>query len=242
MVVDGSRLLEALSLEITAGERVAVLGSSGAGKTTLLRTLSGGLRHAKGRLTVADRCLDGASDEDLRQIRVAIGLMHQDSGLVPGLRVAQNVQVGRLGRMNWLDTLRLMLWPRAKDLDEVYELLESLELGDHLFNKVDRLSGGERQRVALARALYQEPQALLVDEPVSSLDPVRAANVLQLLVSETSARGLTLVASLHSPELAKKHFERVLGLRAGRLVFDRSADAVTSADLEALYGERTPVA
>jgi len=120
-------------------------------------------------------------------------------------------------------------------LERVHALLEELGVGDKLFQRVDALSGGEQQRVAIARALYQQPGALLADEPLSALDPGRGREVLELLVRVAGERGLTLVLSLHDIGLARELLPRLVGLRAGRLVFDRPTEEVTDAEIEALY-------
>ena len=236
--VESKVLLEDVSGTIGARERVAVLGPSGCGKTTLLRTLSGAQAHHAGSLSVAGRTLDGADRESLRRTRTEVGLMPQDLGLIPGLRVVHNVVAGSLGRVGAFGALRLLLAPRREDVEAAHAALESLGIADKLFERVERLSGGEKQRVALARTLFQQPRALLVDEPVSSLDPERARSVLSLLLGVANEREVPLLASLHTPDLALEFFDRVIGLREGRVVLDAKSENVSPDDLDALYAPR----
>ena len=187
--------------------------------------------------------LDGKTI-DLRAVRAHIGFVHQDSALVPNLRVSQNVIAGGLGRASFFASARAMLWPARADLERAARILTRVGIGDKLFQRTDRLSGGERQRVAIARALFQDPSALLADEPVSAVDPARARDTVELLCELSRERGLTLVVSLHDIALAREFFPRLVGLRAGRIVFDQRTPDVaarTLTDLYALEGlERIP--
>lgn len=231
----GRVALAGVDLQIAPGERVAVVGPSGAGKTTLLRLLGAGLVADAGRVAV-----DGVDTSELegdarRRLRAALGFVHQDHALVPNLRVAANVIAGGLGRRGRWAALRSVLRPRREDLERAHALLEPLGIDALLFQRVDRLSGGEAQRVAIARALFQEPRGLLADEPVASVDPARARDLLERLLELAAERGVTLVASLHDVELARALFPRLVGLREGRVVFDRPADALGPSDFEDLY-------
>ena len=163
-----------VSLGIAPGEAVALVGPSGAGKTTILRLLNGSLRPTSGRVYVDHEDLCCIGRRDMKRLRASIGFIHQDLGLMPSLRVSQNVLAGRLGRQSLSRSLRSMLLPPRAELSRVDALLERVGISEKIFERTDRLSGGQRQRVALARALYQGPRALLADEPVSSVDPARA--------------------------------------------------------------------
>lgn len=227
--------LRGVDLKVEAGEAVAFVGSSGAGKTTLLRLLTGDLRPTGGRISVGGRWLDTLSPWELRALRARVGFVHQDLALVPNLRVIRNVIAGGLGRMSLTRSLRAMLLPPRALVLEAHRILERVGIGDVLFQRTDRLSGGQQQRVAVARALFQEPAALLADEPVSSVDPARARDVIALLHSISRERGLTLCASLHDVELAREFFPRLVGLRHGRLVFDRPAERLPQSTFDELY-------
>lgn len=234
------RALVDARLSVEPGEAIALVGPSGAGKTTLLRLLTGAAVPASGRVIVDGEDLARLGPAALRARRAATGFVHQDLRLVPNLRVSQNVLSGRLGRLGFAASLRLLLWPPASDLADVHALLERLGVGEQLFQRVDRLSGGQAQRVAIARALFQRPHLLLADEPVSSVDPARAADLLELLTGICAEVGLTLVVSLHSPDLARRYFDRLVGLREGRIVFDAPAKAVSDSELAALYALEAP--
>jgi len=217
---DGRPALQGIDLALARGEKVALVGPSGAGKTTLLRLLGGTLEPDAGTVLVSGRSLAGLTPAERRGLRAGIGFVHQDHALVPILRVAQNVVAGRLGRRSPLAGAAAVLWPHGADLEQVHRILERVGIEEKLFQRTDTLSGGQQQRVAIARALFQEPEALLADEPVASVDRERGRDVLALLVELADERGLTLVASLHDLELARALFPRTVGLRAGRVAYD----------------------
>jgi phosphonate transport system ATP-binding protein len=232
---DGCAALDDASLSLGRGEAVALVGPSGAGKTTLLRLLNASVRPSRGVVRVEGRDLSQLTPGELRLARAGIGFVHQDLCLVPNLRVSQNVIAGYLGRLSFRESLRAMFFPPRGDLERAASILGRVGIGEKMFLRTDSLSGGERQRVAIARALYQEPSALLCDEPVSSVDPVRARDTVELLTEISRERGLTLVVSLHDIDLAREFFPRLVGLRRGRIVFDRRTSAVASAELVNLY-------
>jgi phosphonate transport system ATP-binding protein len=235
-VVRGGRVvLEGVDLEVRPGERVALVGPSGAGKTTLLRLLGGVLPPAAGTARFEGAELAALSPSERRRAQSRIGVVHQDLSLVPNLRVSHNVLAGRLGRDGFLASMRRTLAPRRAELEAVHALLERVGIPDKLFQRTDSLSGGEQQRVAVARALYQEPHALLADEPVAAVDPARARDVVRLLVELASEEGLALVASLHDLDLAREHFDRLVGLREGRVSFDLPAAEVSERAFRSLY-------
>ena len=227
-----------VSLRIRPGEAVALVGPSGAGKTTILRLLNGSLRPTAGRVYVDEEDLGTVGRREMKRLRASIGFIHQDLGLVPSLRVSQNVLAGRLGRQSLPRSLRSMLLPPRAELSRVDALLDRVGIPEKIFERTDRLSGGQRQRVALARALYQGPRALLADEPVSSVDPARARDTVDLLTRISREENLTLCMSIHNLDLAREYFGRLVGLRAGRIVFDRPASEIGDAEFRALYDLR----
>ena len=229
------KVLVGLDLTVEPGEAVVLLGPSGAGKTTLLRLLNRALVPDSGSVVVNDLNLDELDERALQRLRSGIGFVHQDLRLVPNLRVSQNVLSGSLGRRGFFKSLLMFLKPAAGDLLEVHRLLERVGIAGEMFQRVDRLSGGQMQRVALARALFQKPGLLLADEPVSSVDPARAADLLELLTEINRDEGLTLCASLHDPDLALRFFPRVVGLRGGRIIFDKPSSEVSPAEIQQLY-------
>ncbi len=235
VVLGGHPALSAVDLCVARGEALALVGPSGSGKTTLLRLLNAALAPTAGTLWIEGRAPFELTSAELRALRARIGCVHQGLALVPNVRVAQNVLAGRSGRRGLFSSLRALLWPAQAELAEAHRVLERLGIGDKLFLRTDTLSGGEEQRVAIARALFQEPIALLADEPVASVDPARARGVIELLTGLAAERGMTLVVSLHDMALARAAFPRIVGLRAGRVVFDRAPAELEEADYDALY-------
>jgi phosphonate transport system ATP-binding protein len=230
---NGHRALRGVSLTVDAGERVAIIGPSGAGKTSLLRIAAAALRPSEGRLETLGVNPWQATPGALRRLRARIGMVHQSPPIPPRLRVVTAVLAGRLGAWSVRRALLSLAYP--SDIEGARAALARLDLADRLFDRCDRLSGGELQRVGVARVLYQQPRLLLADEPVSALDPSLSELAVGQLVAQAQATGATLVASLHAVDLALKWFARIVGLRAGELVFDRPADQVSSAMLHELY-------
>lgn len=229
--------LDSIDLDIASGEAVALVGPSGAGKTTLLGLLNGTVRPTRGTVAADEHDLAALSASELRRVRADIGFIHQDLALVPNLRVLQNVLAGSLGRISFLQGLRNAISPSGRCVADVHAILDRVGIPQKLYEPVHRLSGGQRQRVAIARALYQRPRALLADEPVSSVDPARARDSIALLTAISRERTLTLCMSLHNVELARELFPRLIGLRGGRVVFDRSS-GVADREISALYDLR----
>lgn len=227
----GRAALDDIDLTVLEGERVALLGPSGAGKSTLLSLLNGSLRPTSGTVEVLGADLAAVSPAGLRAIQRRVGTISQRLDLVDQVRVLHNVNAGRLGAWGTGRALLALAMPRADP--PVTAALDQVGLGWAVHERTERLSGGERQRVAIARLLVQRPELVLADEPVSSLDPSRAAEVLDLLRT-TTPRG-SLVVSLHQPELARRHCTRALGLQGGRVVFDVPVDELDEAALADLY-------
>lgn len=202
----GQQVLRDLSLTIEAGERVALVGKSGAGKSTLLRLL-------------------------YRQHPQATALVPQELGLVQTLSVFHNVYMGRLPRnATWYNLINLIK-PLSREIDQVRQVLMSLELEDKLLAPVGELSGGQRQRTAVGRALYQQGQVLLGDEPVSAVDEHQSHLVLKVIGDAYE----TTVLAMHDVSLALQYTDRVVGIKDGRIVLDQPTRGLTAADLTSLY-------
>lgn len=228
-------VLRSVDVEVRPGEQLALVGPSGSGKTTLLRALGGALAPTDGSVEIDGHDPVRLGQKQLRALRRTIGFVHQHLGLVPLLRVNHNVALGRLGERSLIGGLRSVFAPSRSEILEIHRLLERVGIEEKLFERTDTLSGGQQQRVAIARALHQRPRILLADEPVASVDPARARAVIDLLTALAREEGLTLVVSLHSLELARASFERLVGLRAGEVVFDRPTADVETQDFEQLY-------
>jgi phosphonate transport system ATP-binding protein len=230
---NGRRALDGISLRVDAGERVALIGPSGAGKTTLLRVAAAALRPSTGVVTLLERDPWSLRAAALKALRSRIGFVHQAPPIPPRLRVVTAVLAGRLGL--WSVARALRSWLLPGDIAGARDALARMGLAERVFDRCDQLSGGQLQRVAVARTLYQSPQLLLADEPVSALDSATGDNVLRELVDYASASGATFVASLHAVDLALRWFPRIVGVRGGVILFDLAAAEVTPALLAALY-------
>lgn len=225
--------LKALSLSVTSGEQVAIIGPSGAGKTTLLQLLACALQPTQGELLLDQRNPWALRTPDLQRLRGRLFLAPQVPPLPPRQRVVTAVLAGLLPGMGLWTSLSSLFYPQQLDL--AYDALARFDLSEKLFDRVDRLSGGERQRVGLARLAVSNATLLLVDEPLSALDPERARQACESLTAVAREHKATLVATLHHVEMALQHFPRIVGLREGEIVFDLSADQVTPARLTDLY-------
>lgn len=233
--------LHDVDLCVRSGERVALLGPSGAGKSTLLGLLHGRVRPDSGTVSVLGTDLVRAGEPELRRLRRRIGALSQGLDLVGPLRVVHNVNAARLADWSFGRALWSLLRPRPDPVVEA--ALERVGLGDRAFARTDALSGGEQQRVALARLLVASSALVLADEPVSSLDPGLAEQILQLLVGATEGttdEPRTLVLSLHDPGLARRFTDRLIGLRDGRVVFDLPSSEVDADRLARLYAVVVP--
>lgn len=224
--------LKPLTLAIAPGEQVAVIGPSGAGKTTLLHALACALKPAAGHITFDDRDPWTLPVSQLQKLRGRLFLAPQTPPLPPRQRVITAVLAARLPQQSLLASLRSLFYPTH--IAEAEAALARFDLANKLWHRVDRLSGGERQRVGLARALLSSATLWLVDEPLSSLDPSRAAQAIETLTGAAQECGATLVTTLHQVDVATR-FPRVIGLRDGELQFDLPSREVTRERLAALY-------
>jgi phosphonate transport system ATP-binding protein len=225
--------LDGVTLRIDAGERVALVGPSGAGKSTLLGLLNGTHKPSAGMVAVLGHDLARLPPRQRRNVQRQIGTIYQQFALVDSLRVVHNVNAGQLGRWSTLKAFVSLLWPL--ETDTAVHALAQVGIPDKLYARTGQLSGGQQQRVALARVLVQNPVAMLADEPIASLDPERGREIMDLLRDLSIGAGKTLVASLHAVEYAHTHFERVIGLRNGRVAFDCPVKQLTTERLHALY-------
>jgi phosphonate transport system ATP-binding protein len=230
--------LDRVSAGIRPGTFVAVIGRSGAGKTTLLRTLSRAILPSDGAIRFGGLDLAALRGSALRAHRARVGMVYQQFNLVRRLRVLDNVLVGRLARLRrWRRWAALARRFAAEDRGVAFRCLDHVGLLDRVWQRTDTLSGGEQQRVAIAKILAQEPALVLGDEPVASLDVVNGALVMATLRDVATRSGLTVIATLHHVDYARRYADRILGLRAGRLVFDGPPDALTDAALLDVFGE-----
>jgi len=234
----GLAAVDGVSLAVAQGQTVALVGPSGAGKTTLLRLMAGSLAPDDGVVRLHGRDIGALTPG--RELAGLVGIVAQQYDLVPNLSALQNVLAGRLGSWSLWRSLLSLVAPRDKPL--AMRALERVGVADQAYQRAGLLSGGEQQRVAIARVLVQDPVVVLADEPVASLDPARAADVLQLLTGIARENGKTLMASMHAVELAMGHFDRLVGVRDGTVRFDAAPSAVTEAMLANLYALNAEIA
>ena len=227
--------LRDVSLQVAAGEPLAVIGPSGAGKTTLLHLLAGAMPPQQGKVLLDGQDPWALSRSALHRLRGQLFLAPQVPPLPPRQRTVTAVLAGRLPAQSLWASVRSLFYP--SDIPAAHDALDRFDLADKLFERVDRLSGGERQRVGLARALLAPARLWLIDEPLSALDPLRARQAMQALVQGARERGVTLVATLHQVDAALAHFPRIVGLRDGALAFDLPTAQVTPQRLADLYAQ-----
>ncbi len=233
VTAEGKEILAVDHLSVEPGERVALIGPSGAGKTTLLRLIKGFVEPTQGTVEVLERSLPIQDRLRLRNHHRRIGMIQQHFDLIGSESVWNNVIHGRLGH----NPLWRTIFSRYSEADREFclQALREVRMEEKIGRATRTLSGGEKQRVAIARALTQEPKIILADEPVSSLDPGLARAVIELLMEVCDVHGLTLLMSLHLPDLAREFCQRMIAIREGRILWDQEAEAVDDAQIEEVY-------
>jgi phosphonate transport system ATP-binding protein len=228
---DGTQALSAINLSIPRGQFCVVLGPSGAGKSTLLRTVNGLVRPSRGQLAI-DGTVFGPDTEYLLRRRVA--MIHQHFNLTTRMTVASNVLAGVLPTVSVLRALTG--WFKPVHREKACKLLARVGLSpDHLQRRAGDLSGGQQQRVGIARAFMLDPEVVLADEPVASLDPKISRDILMLIRDAARERNTTVLCSLHQIDLAREFADRIIGMRDGRVVFDGTPAEFTDERVQALY-------
>lgn len=227
--------LDHVDLTVPKGQLLALIGPSGAGKSTLIRCVNRLVEPTGGRIVLDGTEVTGLGASALRHARRRMGMIFQEYALVERLTVMENVLSGRLGYVGfWASWTRR--FPRA-DVDEAFRLLDRVGLRGMADKRADELSGGQRQRVGICRALIQKPALLLVDEPTASLDPKTSRQIMRLLVELCGERNLAAIVNIHDVALAQMFVPRIVGLCAGRVVFDGKPEELTPETLTAIYGE-----
>ena len=230
----GVEALKNINLEIEKGEFIVVVGLSGAGKSTLLRATNRLVEATEGKVLFYDKNVTAAKKKELRKIRSDIGMIFQGFNLINRSSVFRNVIAGRASHLpTWKNILGL--YPE-EDKEIVFNSLDRVNILEKAFVRADELSGGQRQRVGIARALAQEPQLMLADEPVASLDPPTSHMVMQDLQNINRELGITIIVNLHFIDLAREYGERIIGLNNGKVVFDGPADSADDDTFEMIYG------
>jgi phosphonate transport system ATP-binding protein len=232
---DGTVALRDVSFEVPDGQFLAIIGLSGSGKSTLLRCINRLVEPTSGRILWNGVDVTTATQEDLRLIRRRIGMVFQHFNLVHRSKVITNVLAGRLGYVN--PALAVVnRFPRA-DVAKAMAQLERVGLSEKAKARADELSGGQQQRVGIARAMMQDPQMILADEPVASLDPVLAHSIMQYLELINDEDEVTVLCSLHFLDLVHRYADRAIALNQGELVFDGAPQAIDDARFKDIYGQ-----
>ena len=228
--------LQDVSILVDPGEFVVVLGKSGSGKSTLLRCINRLVEPTSGRIFIDEKEITGASQSHLRQLRKKIGMVFQQYNLVERFSVQTNVLVGKLASISNTASL-LNLFPKT-DVDKSRQILNRLGLTGKELQRADKLSGGQQQRVGLARVLMQNPQLILADEPVSSLDPATSIQIMDLLAEFNKKDGVAVICNLHLPSLAKEYGSRIIVLSQGRIVYDGPPTQLSESKLSSFYNSQ----
>ncbi len=232
---NGFKALDNVSIEVPDGQFVALIGLSGSGKSTLLRCINRLIEPTEGRILWNGVDVTRASDEEVRQIRRRIGMIFQQFNLVKRSKVITNVLSGRLGYLNPVYSF-INYFP-AKDKQDALASLARVGIQDQAYKKASALSGGQQQRVGIARALMQNPELMLADEPVSSLDPATSHSVMKYLDDLNKNDGITILCSLHFLSLARAYADRVIALKDGIVEFDGLPGEIDNQRFKEIYGE-----
>ena len=229
-----TKAVDGVTLTIPDGQMVGVIGRSGAGKSTLLRLLNRLTDPTGGRILFGDRDVASLSGRELRQWRSECAMIFQQFNLVGRLDVVTNVLTGRLFHQSWWKALLKLYTPQERAF--AIQALDRLGMAHTALQRADTLSGGQQQRVAIARALAQEPKVLLADEPIASLDPMNAKVVMDALRAINKQDGITVICNLHTLDTARTYCDRVIGMQAGRVVFDGHVSELTFEKAREIYG------
>jgi len=232
---NGVRALEDISFEVPDGQFVAIIGLSGSGKSTLLRCINRLIEPTSGRILWNGQEITNANDEELRMIRRKIGMIFQQFNLVKRSKVITNVLSGRLGYTNQLYSFVNHF--SKEDQAAALARLERVGIADKADHRADELSGGQQQRVGIARALMQDPELMLADEPVASLDPALSHSVMKYLELLNTEDNITVLCSLHFLDLARAYSDRVIALKDGRIQFDGPAQEIDDDRFRHIYGQ-----
>jgi phosphonate transport system ATP-binding protein len=231
----GTQALNDVSFSVKQGEFLAVIGLSGSGKSTLLRCINRLVEPTSGQVIWNGEDVTAASQDEMLRVRRKIGMIFQHFNLVSRSKVITNVLAGRLGYVNPALSL-LNRFPKS-DYEMAIKELDRVGIADQAYKRADELSGGQQQRVGIARAMMQEPEIILADEPVASLDPVLAHSIMQYLETINREEGVMVLCSLHFLDLVHRYADRAIALNEGRLMFDGKPEEIDDAKFKEIYGK-----
>ncbi|TRZ36531.1 phosphonate ABC transporter ATP-binding protein [Niallia circulans] len=229
----GTLALKDINLEVKKGEFIAVIGPSGAGKSTLLRSINRLIESTEGSIEFLDQRIEKANKSELRKIRSKMGMIFQHYNLIYRSSVLENVLHGRLGYMG--SVAGVFNRYKEEDKQEAIMLLKKVGLEAEIYKRADELSGGQKQRVGVCRALAQNPELILADEPIASLDPKSSAVVMDAIYKNCKEQGIACLVNLHQVDVAKRYATRIVAVKAGTIVFDGQASELTEEMIEYLY-------
>ena len=228
------KALEGASFEVYKGELISIIGPSGSGKSTLLRCINRMIDVSDGSIMFKNKEVTNANKKEIRNIRRNIGMIFQHYNLVNRLNVLENVLHGRLGYYSTLKSTLGMY--KQEDIEHAAKLLEMLGIGDRLYDRCADLSGGQKQRVGIARALIQNPDMILCDEPIASLDPQSSKVIMEQLKKITVEMKIPCLVNLHQVDVALQYSDRIIGMHQGNIVFCGKPKDLTNEIIEQIYG------
>ena len=230
---NGTNALKNISFDVEKGEFISVIGPSGSGKSTLLRSINKMIDISQGSILFEDKNIENLKKTQIELVRREIGMIFQSYNLVERLTVIENVLHGRLGYKSVIAGILGIYSEEEKK--EAFSFLERVNMTKYTYQKCSELSGGQKQRVGIARAIMQKPKLLLCDEPIASLDPKTAENIMDYLKKIVTELKITCIVNLHQVDIAKKYSDRIIALNKGEKIFDDKAEKLTEKMVELIY-------
>jgi phosphonate ABC transporter, ATP-binding protein len=230
---NGITALKNVSFDVEKGEFISIIGPSGSGKSTLLRSINKMIDISKGSILFENRNIEKLKKKEIELVRREIGMIFQNYNLVERLTVIENVLHGRLGYKSVFSGILGIYSEEEKK--EAFNFLEKVNMTKYAYQKCNELSGGQKQRVGIARAIMQKPKLLLCDEPIASLDPKTAENIMDYLKKIVTELKITCIVNLHQVDIAKKYSNRIIALNKGEKIFDDKPEYLTDDMIEFIY-------
>lgn len=230
---NGTNALKNISFDVEKGEFISIIGPSGSGKSTLLRSINKMIDISQGSILFEDKNIENLKKTQIELVRREIGMIFQSYNLVERLTVIENVLHGRLGYKSVIAGILGIYSEEEKK--EAFNFLEKVNMTKYAYRKCNELSGGQKQRVGIARAIMQKPKLLLCDEPIASLDPKTAENIMDYLKKIVSDLKITCIVNLHQVDIAKKYSDRIIALNKGEKIFDDKTEWLTDDMIEFIY-------
>ena len=230
---NGTTALKNVSFDVEKGEFISIIGPSGSGKSTLLRSINKMIDISQGSILFENRNIEKLKKKEIELVRREIGMIFQNYNLVERLTVIENVLHGRLGYKSVFSGILGIYSEEEKK--EAFNFLEKVNMTKYAYQKCNELSGGQKQRVGIARAIMQKPKLLLCDEPIASLDPKTAENIMNYLKKIVTELKITCIVNLHQVDIAKKYSNRIIALNKGEKIFDDKPEYLTDDMIEFIY-------